>query len=72
MVNKFYGAHAYLIPKKSYDIIDKMYKESKWNVTDLLFAERLDSYKIGIFETPITKQTAGLSILDKVYHEERY
>jgi glycosyltransferase involved in cell wall biosynthesis len=72
VVNKFYGAHAYLIPKKSYDIIDKMYKESKWNVTDLLFAERLDSYKTGIFETPITKQAAGLSILDKVHHEERY
>jgi glycosyltransferase involved in cell wall biosynthesis len=72
VVNKFYGAHAYLIPKKSYGIIDKMYKESKWNVTDLLFAERLDSYKTGIFEIPITKQTAGLSILDKVYHEERY
>jgi hypothetical protein len=49
-----------------------MYKESKWNVTDLLFAERLDSYKTGIFETPITKQAAGLSILDKVHHEERY
>jgi glycosyltransferase involved in cell wall biosynthesis len=72
IVNKFYGAHAYLIPKKSYGIIDKMYKESKWNVTDLLFVERLDSYKTGIFEIPITKQTAGLSILDKVYHEERY
>lgn len=72
IVNKFYGAHSYLIPKKSYEIIDNMYKESKWNVTDLLFAERLNSHKTGIFETPITKQTAGLSILDKVYHEERY
>jgi hypothetical protein len=49
-----------------------MYKESKWNVTDLLFAENLDGYKTGIFEYPITKQAAGYSILDKVHHEERY
>jgi GR25 family glycosyltransferase involved in LPS biosynthesis len=72
VVNKFYGAHAYLIPKRSFSIIDKMYKESKWNVTDLLFAENLDGYKTGIFEYPITKQAAGYSILDKVHHEERY
>ena len=72
VVNRFYGAHAYLIPKRSFNIIDKMYQECKWNVTDLLFAEKLDMYKIGIFESPITKQAAGLSILDKVYHEERY
>jgi len=72
VVNKFYGAHAYLIPKRSFLTIDLMYKNSKWNVTDLLFAENLDMYKIGIFETPITKQAAGDSILDKVYHEERY
>ena len=71
-VNKFYGAHAYLIPKRSFVIIDEMYQNCKWNVTDLLFAEKLDMYKTGIFETPITKQAAGLSILDKVYHEERY
>ena len=72
IVNKFYGAHAYLIPKRSFVIIDEMYQNCKWNVTDLLFAEKLDMYKTGIFETPITKQAAGLSILDKVYHEERY
>ncbi len=72
VVNKFYGAHAYLIPKRSFSNIDRMYRESKWNVTDLLFSEKLDMYKTGIFETPITKQAAGLSILDKVYHEERY
>jgi glycosyltransferase involved in cell wall biosynthesis len=72
VVNRFYGAHAYLIPRKSYQIIDNMYKKSKWNVTDLLFAENLDMYKTGIFEIPITKQAAGLSILDKVHHEERY
>ena len=72
VVNKFYGAHAYLIPRKSFDIIKNMYENNKWNVTDLLFVEKLDQYKTGIFETPITKQAAGLSILDKVYHEERY
>jgi len=72
IVNKFYGAHAYLIPKRSFIIIDEMYQNCKWNVTDLLFAEKLDMYKTGIFESPITKQAAGLSILDKVYHEERY
>lgn len=72
IVNKFYGAHAYIIPKRSFEVIDNMYQTCKWNVTDLLFAEKLDMYKTGIFETPITKQAAGLSILDKVYHEERY
>ena len=71
-VNGFYGAHAYLIPKKSFGVIDDMYRNSKWNVTDLLFSEKLNKYKIGIFETPPTKQSAGYSILDKVYNEERY
>ena len=72
VVNKFYGAHAYFIPRRSFSLIDKMYQESKWNVTDLLFAERLNMYKTGIYENPITKQAAGFSILDKVHHEERY
>lgn len=72
IVDRFYGAHAYLIPRRSFDNIDRMYKESKWNVTDLLFAEKLNQYKIGIFEKPITKQAAGFSILDKVHHEDRY
>lgn len=72
VVNKFYGAHAYLIPKRSFSIIDSMYKDSKWNVTDLLFVEKLDQYKTGIFETPITKQAAGVSILDKIYNEDRH
>jgi GR25 family glycosyltransferase involved in LPS biosynthesis len=72
IVNKFYGAHAYLIPRKSYDIFKHLFENEKWNVTDLLYAEKLDNFKIGIFETPITKQSAGFSILDKVYHEERH
>jgi hypothetical protein len=71
-VDRFYGAHAYLIPRKSFSVIDDMYRNSKWNVTDLLFSEKLNKYKIGIFETPPTKQSAGYSILDKVYNEERY
>jgi GR25 family glycosyltransferase involved in LPS biosynthesis len=72
VVNKFYGAHAYLIPRKSFDIIKNMYENNKWNVTDLLFVENLDQYKTGIFETPITKQSAGYSILDKIYNDDRH
>lgn len=72
VVNKFYGAHAYLIPRKSFDIIDKMYRNSKWNVTDLLFVENLNQYKMAIFKNPPTKQAGGISILDKVEHEDRY
>jgi glycosyltransferase involved in cell wall biosynthesis/GR25 family glycosyltransferase involved in LPS biosynthesis len=71
-VNKFYGAHAYLIPRKSFSIIDEMYKNSKWNVSDLLFVENLDQYKTGIFEVPPTKQSAGYSILDKIYNDDRH
>ena len=72
VVNKFYGAHAYLIPRKSFNVFDDMYRDSKWNVTDLLFSEKLDKYKIGIFEKPITKQVAGVSILDKIYNDDRH
>jgi hypothetical protein len=72
VVNKFYGAHAYLIPKKSYPIFHKLYTEQKWNVADLLFAEKLDHLKIGIFPEPPTKQAGGWSILDKVQHEDRF
>jgi hypothetical protein len=72
VVDRFYGAHAYLIPRRSFDVIKNMYDNSKWNVTDLLFAEKLNQYKIGIFETPPTKQAAGYSILDKIYNEDRH
>ncbi len=72
VVNKFYGAHAYLIPRKSYNVFKKLFETEKWNVTDLLYAEKLDNFNTGIFEIPITKQSAGFSILDKVYHEERH
>jgi hypothetical protein len=49
-----------------------MYENNKWNVTDLLFVEKLDQYKTGIFEVPPTKQAAGYSILDKIYNEDRH
>lgn len=71
-VNKFYGAHAYLIPKKSYEIMKTMYDTAKWHVTDLLFAENLNQYKIGIFPNPPTKQAGGYSILDKIENPDRY
>jgi glycosyltransferase involved in cell wall biosynthesis len=72
VVDKFYGAHAYLIPKKSYGIILDMYNNSKWNVTDLLYSEKLSNFKTGIFEQPITKQSGGISILDNIHNEDRY
>jgi len=37
-----------------------------------LFVENLNQYKIGIFKNPPTKQAGGISILDKVEHEDRY
>lgn len=72
VVNKFYGAHAYLIPKKSYHIFKEMYENCKWNVADLLFVDNLNKYKAGIFEIPITKQAGGYSILDKIETHDRY
>ncbi len=72
IVNRFYGAHAYLIPEKSYKIIENVYNTSKWNVTDLFFSENLNNYKIGIFINPPTKQVGGYSILDKIYNDDRY
>jgi len=72
IVNKFYGAHAYIIPKRSFEVIDNMYQTCKWNVTDLLFSEKLNQYKTGIFEFPVTKQSAGYSILDKIHNEDRH
>lgn len=72
ITNQIYGAHAYLIPKKSFHIFEDLYENKKWNVTDLLFTEEFKDYKIGMFHNPITKQAAGQSIIDNVYHEERY
>ncbi len=72
IVDRFYGAHAYLIPKKSYGIFKELYETKKWNVADLFFAENLNQYKAGIFEIPITKQAGGFSILDKIHNDDRY
>ena len=72
VVDGFYGAHAYLIPKKSYAEFKEMYDKSKWNVADLLFVEKLKHKKAGIFEKPITLQAAGYSILDKIETNDRY
>ena len=49
-----------------------MYETSKWNVADLLFVENLSHRKCGIFEVPVTKQAAGISILDKIENNDRY
>ena len=65
-------AHAYLIPRKSFQAFKAMYENSKWNVADLLFVEKLNQYKAGVFETPITKQAGGYSILDKTINDDRY
>lgn len=72
IVNSFYGAQSYLIPRQSYDIIDAVYKNSKWNVTDLFFNDNFSQFKIGIFENPVVKQTTGYSILDKIHNDDRY
>ena len=72
VVNRFYGAHAYLSPRKSYAEFKNMYETSKWNVADLLFVENLSHRKCGIFEVPVTKQAAGISILDKIENNDRY
>jgi hypothetical protein len=72
IVNGFYGTHAYLIPRKSYKSLMEMYETSKWNASDLLFIEKLNQYKTGILETPITKQAGGYSILDKIETHDRY
>jgi GR25 family glycosyltransferase involved in LPS biosynthesis len=71
-VNGFFGAHAYLIPRKSFAEFKEMYEKSKWNVADLLFVEKLSHKKAGIFEKPLTLQAAGYSILDKIETNDRH
>jgi hypothetical protein len=72
IVDGFFGAHAYLIPKKSFAEFKEMYEKSKWNVADLLFVEKLSHKKAGIFEKPLTLQAAGYSILDKIETNDRH
>jgi glycosyltransferase involved in cell wall biosynthesis/GR25 family glycosyltransferase involved in LPS biosynthesis len=66
------GLHGYLISKKQYHFISDMYKNSKWNVADLFFANNLVGKKVGIFKELTTKQAGGFSILEKTYNNDRF
>jgi hypothetical protein len=70
-VDKFYGAHAYLIPKWHKELFKYRYDNSTWNVGDLWYCESFPEYKFGIFETPVTSQFEGVSIIDNIFQEER-
>jgi len=72
VIDHFIGAHAYIIPKKSYGVFKNLYENTKWNVTDLFYANNLRDYKQGVFKNPITKQTSGLSILENELHDDKY
>lgn len=72
IVKAFYGAHAYLIHRKFYPLFIDIYNNAKWDTPDLFLSNNLSDYKIGVFKKPLTKQLAGFSILDKIYHDERY
>ena len=71
-VYDFIGAHAYLIPRKSYQIIYEKYQNEKWNVADLWLGNNFRSYRHGTFPHPITKQAGGISILENLENEDRY
>jgi glycosyltransferase involved in cell wall biosynthesis len=68
----FIGAHAYLIPRKSYQIIYDKYQTEKWNVTDLWIGNNFRDYRHGLFHHPTTKQARGISILENLPNEDRY
>jgi glycosyltransferase involved in cell wall biosynthesis len=72
VVFEFIGAHAYLIPRKSYQIIYDTYQTAKWNVADLWMGNNFRSYRQGILPHPITKQAGGISILENLANEDRY
>lgn len=72
IVYEFIGAHAYLIPRKSYQIIWDTYHTAKWNVADLWMGNNFRSYRQGILPHPITKQAGGISILENLENEDRY
>lgn len=71
-VYEFIGAHAYLIPRKSYQTIYDTYQNEKWNVTDLFIGNNFRKFVHGIFPNPITKQAGGISILENLQNEDRY
>ncbi len=66
------GAQAYLIPKKSFAHLKKIYDTCKWDVTDLFFCENLADKKIGMFNQPVVLQGAGYSLLDKAVTFDRF
>lgn len=72
ILNRFYGAHAYMIQKKYFNFVENIYKNSKWDASDLFLSDNIGYKGIGIFKNPPTKQTGGISILDKVFKEDRY
>lgn len=71
-VFEFIGAHAYLIPRKSYEEIFQTYQTAKWNVADLFMGNNFRKFVHGIFPHPITKQAGGISILENLPNEDRY
>lgn len=71
-VYDFIGAHAYLIPRKSYQIIYEKYQNEKWNVADLWIGNNFRDFRHGIFHYPLTKQAGGISILENLPNEDRY
>ncbi len=71
-VYEFIGAHAYLIPRKSYKTIYDTYQNEKWNVADLFMGNNFRNFVHGIFPKPITKQAGGISILENLANEDRY
>jgi glycosyltransferase involved in cell wall biosynthesis len=72
LIDQIIGAHAYIIPKKSFKFFEKIYQEEKWNVADLFISNNIRGQKIGTFKKPYTKQYAGYSILEKKQNEDRY
>lgn len=74
VLNEFIGAHAYMIPKKSYNTFINLYNNTPWNVADLFLANNLKKHgiKIATFDELITFQYPGYSFLEKtVNYEER-
>jgi glycosyltransferase involved in cell wall biosynthesis len=72
LIDQLIGAHAYIIPRKSFDFFEKIYQEKKWNVADLFISNNIKGQKIGTFKKPYTKQYGGYSILEKIQNEDRY
>lgn len=72
VISEFIGAHAYLIPKRSYKFFEELYEKTPWNVTDLFFANNLRKHnaKVGVFDEVLTIQFPGYSLLEKITNDE--